>query len=154
MATNTGTLSLTRPRDPRRLYAAKFWQYNVGLLLAATGAMLLMVFFVISAIVSGWVSDQDPAQLGRILAYDSWLFPFATASVGLIKVGMGRLLAFLRLPNDEREHHEVNDAPNDALRTDGLRGALDDIEPAQLVVPGLLTPVEQNPNVVQREEAQ
>ncbi len=92
MATNTGTLSLTRPREPQKLYAAKFWQYNVGLLLAVTGAMLLMGFFVVSAVVSGWVSDQDPAQLGRILAYDSWLFPFATASVGLIKVGIAIIL--------------------------------------------------------------
>ena len=47
MAINTGTLSLTRPRDPQRLYAAKFWQYNVGLLLAVTGAMLLMGFFML-----------------------------------------------------------------------------------------------------------
>ncbi len=92
MAASTGTLSLTRPRQPREEYASNVWQFNAGLIAAGAGAMLLMIFFVISAVVAGWVSDQDPSQLGRILAYDSWLFPFATASVGLIKVGIALVL--------------------------------------------------------------
>jgi hypothetical protein len=60
--------------------------------MAAMGVMALMVFFIISAVVSGWVSDQDPARLGRILAYDSWLFPIATAAVAFIKIGIALIL--------------------------------------------------------------
>ena len=56
------------------------------------GVMALMVFFIISAVVSGWVSDQDPAHLGRILTYDSWLFPVATAAVAFIKIGIALTL--------------------------------------------------------------
>jgi len=86
------TASITQPANPEAEYGTTLWQFNVGLGLAGLGVMALMVFFVISAVVSGWVSDQDPSQLGRILAYDSWLFPFATASVGLIKVGIALIL--------------------------------------------------------------
>ncbi len=82
--------SITRSSDPD--VASSPWQFNVGLGMAAMGAMALMVFFIISAIVSGWVSDQDPAQLGRILAYDSWLFPIATAAVAFIKIGIALIL--------------------------------------------------------------
>lgn len=92
MAVNTRTLSLTRPRNPQSEYGASPWQFPVGLALAGAGAMLLMVFFIISAVVAGWVSDQDPSQLGKILAYNSWLFAFATASVGLIKIGIAIIL--------------------------------------------------------------
>lgn len=92
MSTETTTLSLTRPGDARQRYGSTVWQFNAGLALAGAGVMLLMGFFVVSAVLAGWVSDQDPSQLGRILAYDSWLFPFATASVGLIKVGIALIL--------------------------------------------------------------
>ncbi len=92
MTTETTTRSLTRPSDARQKYGSTVWQFNVGLAVAGAGVMLLMIFFVVSAVVAGWVSDQDPSQLGRILAYDSWLFPFATASVGLIKVGIALIL--------------------------------------------------------------
>ena len=88
----TTTLSLTRPRDAREKYGSNVWQFNAGLAVAGAGVMLLMGFFVVSAVLAGWVSDQDPSQLGRILAYDSWLFPAATASVGLIKVGIALIL--------------------------------------------------------------
>lgn len=84
------TASITRPADPD--VGSSPWQYNVGLGFAAVGVMALMVFFIISAVVSGWVSDQDPAQLGRILAYDSWLFPIATAAVAFIKIGIALIL--------------------------------------------------------------
>ena len=92
MTARTTTLSLTRPRDAQKRYGSNVWQFNVGLGIAGVGVMLLMVFFIISAVVAGWVSDQDPSQLGRILAYDSWLFPLATASIGLIKVGIALIL--------------------------------------------------------------
>ncbi len=88
MATTTRTLSLTRPNEPQKEYSKTLWQYPVGLALAGTGVMLLMVWFIISAIVANWVSDQDPTLIGRITAYESWLFPVATASIGLIKVGI------------------------------------------------------------------
>ena len=92
MSTETATRSLTRPSDARQKYASNVWQFNAGLALAGMGVMLLMGLFVVSAVLAGWVSDQDPSQLGRILAYDSWLFPVATASVGLIKVGIALIL--------------------------------------------------------------
>ncbi len=84
------TRSITRPSEPD--VASSQWQFNVRLGMAAMGVMALMVFFIISAVVSGWVSDQDPAQLGRILAYDSWLFPIATAAVAFIKIGIALIL--------------------------------------------------------------
>ena len=84
------TVSITRPADVDA--SSSPWQFSVGLGFAAVGVMALMVFFVISAVVSGWVSDQDPAQLGRILAYDSWLFPIATAAVAFIKIGIALIL--------------------------------------------------------------
>ena len=92
MSIEATTRSLTRPRDARQQYGSNVWQFNAGLAVAGAGVMLLMIFFVVSAVLAGWVSDQDPSQLGRILAYDSWLFPFATASVGLIKVGIALIL--------------------------------------------------------------
>ena len=92
MSTEATTRSLTRPHDAQQKYGSNVWQFNAGLAIAGAGVMLLMGFFVVSAVLAGWVSDQDPSQLGRILAYDSWLFPFATASVGLIKVGIALIL--------------------------------------------------------------
>ncbi len=92
MAVSTRSLSLTRPKEPQKLYGATFWQFGGGLGLAVVGVMLLMVFFIISAVVAGWVSDQDPTKFGRILAYNSWLGPVATSSIGLIMVGIAVVL--------------------------------------------------------------
>ena len=92
MTTGTTTLSLTRPSAPEKKYGSNAWQFNAGLLLGLAGVMLLMVFFIISAVVAGWVSDQDPTKFGRIAAYNSWLFPAAIASVALIKVGIAVIL--------------------------------------------------------------
>ena len=92
MNTETTRTSLTRPSDARQQYGSNVWQFNAGLAVAGAGVMLLMIFFVVSAVGAGWVADQDPSQLGRILAYDSWLFPAATAAVGLIKVGIALIL--------------------------------------------------------------
>jgi len=93
MATSTRTLSLTRPQEAQKKYASNAWQFNVGIAIAGAGVMLLMVFFIISAIVAGWVSDQDPTKFGRILAYDSWLGPVAMTSIGLIMVGIAVVLS-------------------------------------------------------------
>lgn len=89
---STPTLSLTRPREPRGEYGSNGWQFNFGLAAAGAGLMSLMVFFIISAVVAGWVSDQDPTKFGRITAYDSWLFPFATAAVAVVKIGIAVIL--------------------------------------------------------------
>lgn len=101
MSTNPASniLSLSRPSDPEKLYESTGWQYYVGPGLALAGVMMLMVFFVVSAVMSGWVSDisnpseADPASLlARVRTYDAWLFPIATASIGLIKVGIAIIL--------------------------------------------------------------
>ncbi len=92
MATNTRRLSLTRPDDARALYASTAVQPYVGLAFAATGLMALMVFFVVSAVVAGWVSDQDPAQFARIATYESWLLPVSVAAIALAKVGIAVVL--------------------------------------------------------------
>ena len=92
MSNGSTTLSLTRPSAPEKEYGSNAWQFNAGLLLALTGVMLLMGFFIISAVVAGWVSDQDPADFGRIAAYKAWLLPIAIGSVALIKVGIAIIL--------------------------------------------------------------
>ncbi|MCH8994633.1 MAG: hypothetical protein IH959_06645 [Chloroflexi bacterium] len=92
MADNRGTMSLTRPRQPREQYATTLWHFPAGLGLAVTGVMLLMAWFIISAIVAGWVSDQDPTKFGRIIAYQAWLFPVAMASVAAVMVGIAIIL--------------------------------------------------------------
>ncbi len=92
MTTSTGTLSLTRPKEPQKEYGKTVWQFSGGLAVAAAGLMLLMTWFIISAVVAGWVSDHDPTKFGRISAYQSWLFPVATASIALVKVGIAVVL--------------------------------------------------------------
>ncbi len=92
MAVDRRTFSLTRPREAAEEYATNVWQYPAGLALAGAGVMLLFVWFIISALVANWVSDQDPALIGRIAAYESWLFPVATASIALIKIGIALIL--------------------------------------------------------------
>lgn len=86
----TRTMSLTRPSDPD--VGSNPWQFSVGLVMAAMGVMLLMVLFIVSAVVAGWVSDQDPAKFGRIGAYQSWLLPVAMAAVATVMVGIAIIL--------------------------------------------------------------
>ena len=99
MATSTGTLSLTRPREPEREGASSPWQFSVGLAVALMSLMSLMVLFVISAVVAGWVSDiTDPSEanpanlLARVTTYKAWLSPVTMASVALIMVGIAVIL--------------------------------------------------------------
>ena len=99
MATSTGTLSLTRPREPEKEGASSPWQFSVGLAVALMSLMSLMVIFVISAVVAGWVSNiTDPSEanpanlLARVTTYKAWLSPVAMASVALIMVGIAVIL--------------------------------------------------------------
>ncbi len=99
MATSTGTLSLTRPREPEKEGASRPWQFSVGLAVALMSLMSLMVLFVISAVVAGWVSNiTDPSEanpanlLARVTTYRAWLSPVAMASVALTMVGIAVIL--------------------------------------------------------------
>ena len=99
MATSSGTLSLTRPREPEKEGASSPWQYAVGLALALTGLLSLAVLFVTSAVVAGWVSDitdpseANPANLAaRVATYKAWLSPVTMASVAAIMVGIAVIL--------------------------------------------------------------
>ena len=99
MATSTGTLSLTRPKEPEKEGASSPWQFSVGLAVALASLMSLMVIFVISAVVAGWVSNiTDPSEanpanlLARVTTYKAWLSPVAMASVALTMVGIAVIL--------------------------------------------------------------
>ena len=92
MALSTSTLSLTRPKMPRKEYGTNAWQYYAGPALAIVAVMALAVFFIISAVVAGWVSDQDPTELARITTYESWLFPVSVAAIALAKIGIAVVL--------------------------------------------------------------
>ncbi len=95
----TKTMSLTRPSDPEREGASSPWQFSVGLAVAFMGLVAVTVFFVISAIVAGWVSDitnpseADPANLfARVTTYKAWLSPVTMASVAVTMVGIAVIL--------------------------------------------------------------
>mgnify|MGYP005838036611 CR=1 FL=1 len=100
MAQPTSTLSLTRPAMAGRDIGAPVWQYAAGLTLAVVGAMLLAVFFVVTAVVAGWASQlTDPAReavlasrLGRVETYEAWLFPISVAAIALAKLGIALIL--------------------------------------------------------------
>ncbi len=92
MAVSTRSLSLTRPKTPRKEYGTNAWQYYAGPALAIVAVMALAVFFIISAVVAGWVSDQDPAKFARITTYEAWLFPVAVSAIALAKVGIAVVL--------------------------------------------------------------
>ena len=92
MAGTTRSFSLTRPKEPQKEYGKTGWQFPVSLAVAGMGVMLLMAFFVISAVVADWVSDQDPTRVGRILAYKSWLAAFSVSSLGMIMIGIAIIL--------------------------------------------------------------
>jgi hypothetical protein len=91
--------SLTRPEDPASEYGGTTWQARVGPILVVAGVMALTVFFIITAVVAGWVADlTDPnftnlaSQAGRIEAYKAWLLPVAIGSIGVIKIGIALIL--------------------------------------------------------------
>ena len=95
----TRTMSLTRPSDPEKEGASNPWQFSLGLAVALMSVMLLMVLFVISAVVAGWVSDitnpaeANPANLvARVTTYKAWLSPVSMASVAMIMVGIAVIL--------------------------------------------------------------
>ncbi len=86
------TRSITRPSNPEAEYGTTPWQFGAGLGLGVMGMMAVMVLFIISAVVAGWVSDQDPTDFGRIVAYQAWLFPVAMAAVATVMVGISLIL--------------------------------------------------------------
>ncbi len=96
MAISINTLSLTRPGGPVSDYGKQTWQYYAGPGLALAAVMLLAVFFVISAVIANSASQlTDPARaaihasrLGRVQAYEAWLFPVAVAAIALAKIGI------------------------------------------------------------------
>ena len=68
---------------------------EIGLGLAVAGAMVLGVFFVLSAVIAGWVSDLHGSDvgnislLGRVNTYEAWLSPASVAAIAAIQVGVG-----------------------------------------------------------------
>ena len=92
--------SLTQPRAPERQYGGNPLQYYAGLGLALTARMLLAAFFVVSVLIAVWVSQlTDPdrvavlaSRVGRVDAWESWVFPAAVASIGLAKIGIAVIL--------------------------------------------------------------
>ena len=94
-----GRLSLARPGEPAKEGERNPWQFPIGLGIAVMGLVSLMVLFVISAVVAGWVSDitnpseANPANLAaRVTTYRAWLAPVAMASVALPMVGIAVIL--------------------------------------------------------------
>lgn len=95
MASATRTMSITRP-TPQVNQGAHVWQYYAGQGLAVAAVMLLAVFFVLSAVIAGWVSQlTDPAhaadhasRLWRVQAYEAWLLPVAVAAIAMAKIGI------------------------------------------------------------------
>ncbi len=99
MADSARTMSLTRPREPEKEGASNPWQFPAGLVVAVAGVMSLVVLFVISAVVAGWVSEitdaseANPANLfARTRTYMAWLSPVAMASVAVTMVGIAVIL--------------------------------------------------------------
>lgn len=95
MSLKSETWSPTRPRYSDRAYGAEPWQDRVGLALAVAGAMLLAVFFVLTAVNAGWVSDLHGSEagnlslLGRVNTYEAWLFPVSVAAIAWRNSGSG-----------------------------------------------------------------
>lgn len=90
MTASTSRLSLTRPRDPERLYEARFWQSVVGPALAVVGLGSLMLFFIFATVVASWVADlPNPNVLtGRVETWEAWLFPAKLGALGVIQFGI------------------------------------------------------------------
>ena len=98
MSLKFGTLSLTRPTTADVTTTREAWQVNTGLALAVTSAMLLAAFFVLTAVIAGWVSDLHGSDagnvslLGKVNSYEAWLLPVAVASIALAKFGIAVVL--------------------------------------------------------------
>ena len=98
MSLKLGTLSLTRPTHSEKDYGAEPWQDKIGLAFVGTGAMLLVAFFVLTAVIAGWVSDLHGSDagnvslLGRVNTYEAWLFPVSVAAIALAKFGVAVIL--------------------------------------------------------------
>ena len=91
--------SLTRPRGGSQNDREHLWQSTLGRGIALAGVAALMVFFVISAVVAGWVSDlTDPGfanvagRLGQVETWQAWLRPASIATIGVIQIGIAFVL--------------------------------------------------------------
>ena len=97
MASRVGVRSITRPSEPQGALARRPWP-EIGAGLAVVGVMVLGVFFVLSAIIAGWVSDLHGAEAGnlslqgRVNTYQAWLLPASIAAVATIMLGIGVVL--------------------------------------------------------------
>ena len=90
--------SLTRPRHPTESFAASTREDKVAIAVGTTSVMLLAGFFVLTAVIAGWVADLHGSDigslslLGRVNAYEAWLLPVAVASIALAKFGIAVVL--------------------------------------------------------------
>ena len=90
--------SLTRPGDPQAEAAKSPWVIPLGLALAGAGVMLLMLFFIFTAVMAGWVSDlhgEDVGNIGlagRVGAWGAWLAPASVGAMALVKFGVAAIL--------------------------------------------------------------
>ena len=98
MSLKLGTLSLTRPAHSEAAYGTEPWHDKIGLALAGTGVMLLVAFFVLTAVIAGWVSDLhgsdagNASLLGKVSTYEAWLIPVSVAAIALAKFGIAVVL--------------------------------------------------------------
>jgi hypothetical protein len=93
MAAQQGILSpgtLLRPQATAD-FLAKSTPARIGLVLAILGFMLAMVPFIGSAFNANLVADATPDE-GSIAANGIWTFGLATASFGMIKLGIALIL--------------------------------------------------------------
>ena len=71
---------------------------EIGVGLAVVGVMVLGAFFVLSAVIAGWVSDLHGSDLGnvsvlgRVNTYEAWLSAASVAAIAAIQVGVGLIL--------------------------------------------------------------
>ena len=95
---SSGQKSITRTHEHDAGFTRLTWLDRAGLGLSSAGVMLLGVFFVLSAVIAGWVADLHGAEagnvslLGRVSTYEAWLFPASTAAVAMVKIGVGVVL--------------------------------------------------------------
>ena len=66
MSAEVTNRSLTRPAASPGAYATEPREDRLGIVVAATGAMLLMAFFGLTVVIAGWVSDLHGSDIGNL----------------------------------------------------------------------------------------
>ena len=61
-----GRKSITRAHEYDAEFTRFSWLDRAGLGLSGAGVMLLGVFFVLSAVIAGWVADLHGAEAGNV----------------------------------------------------------------------------------------